>query len=167
MCGRRRDTKRDRSQIQCPNCIKYGHCERECWFKRKNVGDLHTKVSKRNCDTTETLLLTSHMTQEGPKNNWFLDIGCKLVAHVWIKRTIYWVIRVISFMSFHSWVKFGNNTKVSSSGRDTISIKLMDRSLNFIFRSALSFYVAFMKVSWALGNFQRKAMTYTDRKSVV
>ena len=82
MCGRGRDTKRDRSQIQCPNCIKYGHCERECWFKRKNVGDLHTKVSKRNCDTTETLLLTSHMTQEGPKNNWFLDIGCKLVARV-------------------------------------------------------------------------------------
>ena len=62
--------QRNKSQVQCFNCKKFGHYRAECRSRKQNF---QANVAE---DGSETLLLACNMAEDGAKNNWFLDSGC-------------------------------------------------------------------------------------------
>ena len=126
--GQGNDTgqKRDKSQIQCHNCKKYGHYKFECWSGRQNNMQYHAKIAENNNENSETLLLACNGAEEDCKNQWFLDKGCS--NHMCGQKDLFSDLNE----SFRSMVKFGNSTTVPVLGKGKISIILKDGSRNFI-----------------------------------
>ena len=112
--------QRNKSQVQCFNCKKFGHYRTEC---RSRKQDFQANVAE---DGSETLLLACNMAEDGAKNNWFLDSGCS--NHMCGEKEMFTQLDE----SFTSSVKFGNDTTVPVMGKGKISITLKDGSQNAI-----------------------------------
>ncbi|XP_027096096.1 uncharacterized protein [Coffea arabica] len=89
--------------------------------------ELHAKVAENSSDREETLLLSSSIAGESMKNDWFIDSGCS--NHMYDKKEMFSNLDE----SFHAFVRFGNNEKVSDLRKGKIRIILQDGSSNFSF----------------------------------
>ncbi|TXG70958.1 hypothetical protein EZV62_005893 [Acer yangbiense] len=114
--------QRNKSQIQCFNCKKFGHYRAECRSRKQNFQANVAEDGGRS----ETLLLACNMAEDGAKNKWFLDSGCS--NHMCGEKEMFTQLDE----SFTSSVKFGNDTTVPVMGKGKISITLKDGSQNAI-----------------------------------
>ncbi|XP_070010427.1 uncharacterized protein [Nicotiana sylvestris] len=66
--GHQNFQRRDKSQIQCYNCGKFGHYESKCWSIKSGNKDVHAKIAENNGDKQETLLFSNSGVEETKGN---------------------------------------------------------------------------------------------------
>ncbi|CAL1382291.1 unnamed protein product [Linum trigynum] len=122
-CGRgswRSNEGRDKSNVQCHNCSKYGHYASECWSPPKEVEETANNVQEEEVKGT---LMLSHQGDEKPKDNmWYMDNAAS--NHMCGKRNMF----VDMDESVKGNVVFGDSSKVPIKGRGTILIRLKNGS---------------------------------------
>ncbi|XP_037491207.1 uncharacterized protein LOC119369210 [Jatropha curcas] len=69
----RQNDGRDKSNVQCYNCSKFGHYASEYWSPPKQVEETANNIQDE--DVTGTVLLTREGEQSPENNIWYLDNG--------------------------------------------------------------------------------------------
>ncbi|XP_037491205.1 uncharacterized protein LOC105646440 [Jatropha curcas] len=74
----RQNDRRDKSNVQCYNCSKFGHYTLECWSPPKQVEETANNIQDE--DVTGTVLLTCEGEQSPGNNIWYLDNGARPIG---------------------------------------------------------------------------------------
>ncbi|KAK0583215.1 hypothetical protein LWI29_034678 [Acer saccharum] len=120
--GGNNTNQKNKSQIQCFRCKRYGHYKNEC---KSNGRNFQANVAEDG-DYSETLLLACNVAVDDAKYKWFLDTGYS--NHMCGRKEMFSKLDE----TFTSEVKFGNNSNVLVMGKGKISISLKDGSKNTI-----------------------------------
>ncbi|XP_055803482.1 uncharacterized protein LOC129872549 [Solanum dulcamara] len=68
--------RHDKSTVQCHNCGKCGHYERDCWFNKFETTEAHAKLAENYGDKQETLLFCILGIEENKGIEWFIESNC-------------------------------------------------------------------------------------------
>ena len=125
--------KKYQSKIMCFSCKRFGQYKSECRNKKRDKGNQYaqaTKITNSIDEAKNTMLLTCNAVMKDQQNIQFLDLGSNnyICGQKKLFPTLDDTIR--------SKVKFGNNVKVTITGKGNINIimrmDLSDALLIFI-----------------------------------
>ena len=68
-------SRRDKSQVKCYNCHRFGHYALECRAPKNNKVEENTNYAKERIEGDGTLLLAYKDHGKGEENTWYLDTG--------------------------------------------------------------------------------------------
>uniref|UniRef100_A0A5B7B3A2 CCHC-type domain-containing protein n=1 Tax=Davidia involucrata TaxID=16924 RepID=A0A5B7B3A2_DAVIN len=110
-----RPKSRDKYNVECFRCHRYGHYRSECRMNlNKNRGEKSNFAEK---EEEVSLLMVCHTKEETHNNLWYLDTGCS--NHMCGEKSAFSDLDE----SFCDSVKFGDNSRVSVMGKWKVSIQ--------------------------------------------
>lgn len=110
-----RPKSRDKSNVECFRCHKYGHYKSKCRVNlNKQRGERSNFAEK---EEEVSLLMVCNVNQQANKNLWYLDTVCS--NHMCGDKSIFFELDE----TFHDNVKFGDNSKVSVMGKGKVTIQ--------------------------------------------
>lgn len=124
--GGRGRGKRDKSNIQCYNCQKWGHFASECYFNDKKDSQKDEAKFAQEDDEDVMMLMVTQNEDDSRENQWYLDTGCS--THMTGKKD--WFINLDE--SKKSTVKFADDSKLVSQGIGKVMIKRKDGKQSLI-----------------------------------
>ncbi|KAK4257721.1 hypothetical protein QN277_007276 [Acacia crassicarpa] len=127
--------RRDKSQIKCYNCQRYGHYASECRVPKRRIEEKANYVEKISHEDGTLLMVRTNRVGE-QENTWYLDSGAS--NHMCGKRNLF----VELDESVNGDVSFGDESKAPVKGKGKILIRLKDGRHEFI---SNVFYVPNMK----------------------
>ncbi|KAK4269964.1 hypothetical protein QN277_023055 [Acacia crassicarpa] len=127
--------RRDKSQIKCYNCQRYGHYASECRVPKRRIEEKANYVEKISHEDGTLLMVRTNSVGE-QENTWYLDSGAS--NHMCGKRNLF----VELDESVNGDVSFGDESKAPVKGKGKILIRLKDGRHEFI---SNVFYVPNMK----------------------
>ncbi|KAE8735609.1 hypothetical protein F3Y22_tig00000340pilonHSYRG00771 [Hibiscus syriacus] len=119
------NSRRDKSQVRCYNCQKFGHYASECRAPNNKIEEKANYVEEKT-DGKETLLLARKETDGGQANSWYLDSGAS--NHMCGRKDMF--VEIDESVSGN--VSFGDDSTIAVKGRGNILIRLKDGRHQFI-----------------------------------
>ncbi|KAG5894807.1 hypothetical protein JTB14_008297 [Gonioctena quinquepunctata] len=101
-----------KKNVICNYCKKRGHCERDCWFKKKKV-EQRSYISS----TSSKYALMSN-TEGESKCDWYLDTGAS--QHMTFKN--------YEKLNIKEYIVIGDGTRLAVEGRGTISVNIWKKN---------------------------------------
>jgi transposase InsO family protein len=114
----------DKSNVECFRCHRYGHYKSECQTNLNKQSGENTNFAEKEEDVS--LLMACHVKEETQQNIWYLDTGCS--NHMCGDKEAFSDLDE----SFHSSVKFGDNSIVSFMGKGKVTDQTKGNSTHTI-----------------------------------
>ncbi|KAH9735189.1 hypothetical protein KPL71_017659 [Citrus sinensis] len=112
---------KDKSNVKCFRCQKYGHYRSECRTNlNKNRGEKSNFTE--NKEEEISLLMACHTKEESHQNLWYLDTGCS--NHMCGDKSAFSDLDE----TFRNTVKFGDDSTVSVMGKGRVAIQTKESS---------------------------------------
>ncbi|KAG5870417.1 hypothetical protein JTB14_015224 [Gonioctena quinquepunctata] len=105
-----------KENVICNYCKKRGHCERDCWFKKKV--EQRTSTSS----TSSNYALMSN-TEGESKCDWYLDSGAS--QHMTFNRSWF---KNYEKLNIKEYIVIGGGTRLAVEGRGTISVNIRKKN---------------------------------------
>ncbi|XP_028096838.1 uncharacterized protein LOC114296712 [Camellia sinensis] len=136
----------DKSKVKCYRCQRYGHYRSEC--RTKLYQERGAKSNFAEKEEEVSLLMACNITEDTHKRMWYLDTGSS--NHMCGNKSIFSELDE----SFHSTVKFGDDSTISVMGKGTIQIQTSKSAKQTI---SNVFYVPGLKTNLlSVGQLQEK-----------
>ena len=118
--------KKDKSNIQCYNCQKWGHFASECYFNDKKESQKDEAKFAKEEDEDVMMLMVTQNEENLRENQWYLDTGCS--THMTGKKK--WLINLDE--SKKSTMNFADDSKLVSQGIGKVMIERRDGKQSLI-----------------------------------
>ncbi|KAG5880887.1 hypothetical protein JTB14_001463 [Gonioctena quinquepunctata] len=106
-----------KKNVICNYCKKRGHCERDCWFKKKKVEQRSSTSSTRS-----NYALMSN-TEGESKCDWYLDSGAS--QHMTFNRSWF---KNYEKLNIKEYIVIGDGTRLVVEGRGSISVNIRKKN---------------------------------------
>ena len=117
--------RRDKSQIKCYNCQRFGHYASDCRVPKRRIEEKANFVEEISHEDGTLLMVRTNSVGE-QENTWYLDSGAS--NHMCGKRNLF----VELDESVNGNVSFGDESKAPVKGKGKILIRLKDGRHEFI-----------------------------------
>ncbi|CAH9104519.1 unnamed protein product, partial [Cuscuta europaea] len=117
------DSYKDKSNIQCYVCSKYGHFSYECWYRdQSGEKEEEAHVAENQGSDEEVVLMATTMAESdlNCENTWYLDTGCS--NHMSSRKD--WFVELDE--NAKSKVRFADDSIINTEGRGKIQISCKD-----------------------------------------
>ncbi|KAG5885244.1 hypothetical protein JTB14_025941 [Gonioctena quinquepunctata] len=106
-----------KKNVICNYCKKRGHCERDCWFKKKKVEQRSSASSTRS-----NYALMSN-TEGESKCDWYLDSGAS--QHMTFNRSWF---KNYEKLNIKEYIVIGDGTRLAVEGRGSIAVNIRKKN---------------------------------------
>ncbi|KAA8528955.1 hypothetical protein F0562_033558 [Nyssa sinensis] len=110
--------------IQCYNCIKFGHYASDCWHKANEEANI---VETTNDEGNDTILLLTHDESGAQHEAWYLDSGAS--NHIYGKKDLFMEL----IEGVHGNMSLGDSSKLLVEGKGKTKIYQKDGKKEYIY----------------------------------
>ncbi|KAG5896038.1 hypothetical protein JTB14_011033 [Gonioctena quinquepunctata] len=106
-----------KKNVICNYCKKRGHCESDCWFKKKKV------EQRSSTSSTKSNYALMSNTEGESKCDWYLDSGAS--QHMTFNRSWF---KNYEKLNIKEYIVIGDGTRLAVEGRGSISVNIRKKN---------------------------------------